>query len=188
MINGGTLDAGSNDGDGNGNNECKLGQEVLIRLGEKRNDSGNAAVAASSTTSPASARSDMQGVISSRGQGSTSVGGRETERSGIVSRIGDYVGKLGFGKSGRIDENPEDKEVDKETDDVQEHQMKVMFREQRPMPFELAILEAMLHEVSEKQGDRVTFVFIFSPFLGGEGGRGRGGAIDLHCILQSSVH
>lgn len=152
MNNEGVLDAGSNDGVVNGNKVCKLGKEGLLHLGEKRDDSGN--------TSTASAKSDMQG-IRSRGQGSTSVGGRETERSGIVSRIGDYVGKLGFGKSGRMDENHEDNEVDKEIDDIQEHQMKVMFREQRPMPFELAILEAMLHEVSEKQGDNLTLVFMY---------------------------
>lgn len=66
----------------------------------------------------------------------------------MPSTFGAYVEALGFGEGqggngGDVDGAREREEEE----DAQEHQMKEMFKEQRPMPFELAMLEAMLQEV-----------------------------------------
>lgn len=68
----------------------------------------------------------------------------ENDSRGFVSKLGEYAEALGF--RGADDGGGGD---EKEQEHVQEHQLKVMFREQRPMPFELAMLEVMLQEVSE---------------------------------------
>lgn len=84
-----------------------------------------------------------EGVVG--GGGATGGGGDREEFSGMASRFGAYVEALGFG--GGQEGHGGDVDGEEEEKDVQEHQMKVMFREQRPMPFELAMLEAMLQEV-----------------------------------------
>lgn len=78
----------------------------------------------------------------------------DESRSDIASRIGEYVGAFRFG--GRRGDGEEEDAEDNEEEgfnvkETHEHQMKVMFKEQRPMPFELAMLEAMLQEVRKKK-------------------------------------
>lgn len=90
-------------------------------------------------------REKGEGVVS---DGGATGGGERAAYSGMVSRFGAYVEALGFG--GGQEGNGGDVERSRdggEKEDAQEHQMKVMFREQQPMPFELAMLEAMLQEV-----------------------------------------
>ena len=80
---------------------------------------------------------------------------RTTEESPadtIATKLGEYVEealRFGAGVGGYADRGGEGegKAGEEEEDDPQVHQMKVMFREQQPMPFELAMLEAMLQEV-----------------------------------------
>lgn len=93
---------------------------------------------------------------------------RETGLSpDIVSRLGEYVSAFGFGR-GVGEDGEAGAELEEEVVAVPEdHQMKVMFREQRPMPFELAMLEAMLQEVSgrskvasERDQSGAFFVFV----------------------------
>ncbi|CAM9631480.1 unnamed protein product [Pylaiella littoralis] len=75
----------------------------------------------------------------------------------VATKIEKYVeGAFRFGSGGHADERTgqekgeqeeEEEEEEEEEDDAQQYQIKVMFKEQLPMPFELAMLEAMLEEV-----------------------------------------
>ena len=90
-------------------------------------------------------RGKVEGVVS---DGGPSGGGESAGYWGMPSAFGAYVEALGFGEGqggngGDVDGAREREEEE----DAQEHQMKEMFKEQRPMPFELAMLEAMLQEV-----------------------------------------
>lgn len=91
------------------------------------------------------ARGKGEGVGS---DGGATGGGKRAAYSGMASRFGAYVEALGFGGGqGGSGGDVEGAREGEEEEDAQENQMKVMFREQQPIPFELAMLEAMLQEV-----------------------------------------
>eukprot|EP00903_Cladosiphon_okamuranus_P018958 g17435.t1 len=74
----------------------------------------------------------------------------ESPADTIAAKLGEYMEealRFGAGVGGYADRGVEGEGGDEKEEDPQVHQMKVMFREQQPMPFELAMLEAMLHEV-----------------------------------------
>ncbi|CAM9376932.1 unnamed protein product [Ascophyllum nodosum] len=118
---------------------CELGNEGILH---PRGARGGSANGAPSSSSPTTATSNapvmpndnlrMKSDKDDRNQNDQDGAPDDGRSTGLVSKIDEY---------GEPDEKAED--------DVREHQMKVMFEEQRPMPFELAMLEAMLQEVIE---------------------------------------
>lgn len=85
--------------------------------------------------------------VDSQQQTTTTTGDEDQSTADkLAEKLGEYVeGALRFGAgTGALDG---EEGAEKEEEETQEHQMKVMFREQLPMPFELAMLEAMLQEV-----------------------------------------
>ena len=120
---------------------CELGNEGILH---PRGARGGSANGAPSSSSPTTATSNapvmpndnlrMKSDKDDRNQNDQDGAPDDGRSTGLVSKIDEY---------GEPDEKAED--------DVREHQMKVMFEEQRPMPFELAMLEAMLQEVRKRQ-------------------------------------
>lgn len=64
--------------------------------------------------------------------------------------------KAVFGVAGQEDGSGEEEEEEKGT--RREHPLNTMFQEQSPMPFELAMLEAMLQEVTL----RYIYIYLYS--------------------------
>lgn len=87
------------------------------------------------------------------GTASPAASAEGSSRGNIATKLGEYVEEAlrlssGVGWSARGVEDGGGGEEKEEREAQAEHQqMKVMFREQLPMPFELAMLEAMLQEV-----------------------------------------
>ncbi|CAN0560210.1 unnamed protein product, partial [Ectocarpus sp. 12 AP-2014] len=85
--------------------------------------------------------------------------GDESAADKLAAKVGDYVQeafRFGagvasseelWGKNRDKDAAALQEEGEEEEEQEEHHQMKVMFREQLPMPFELAMLEVMLQEV-----------------------------------------
>lgn len=116
------------------------------------NDSGSPEPRLGRQQQPAGAPQQPTATARARG------GEDETASDNFVAKVGDYVQEAfrfgaGVASSGELWGKSRDEDAaewrEEGEQEEEEHQMKVMFREQLPMPFELAMLEVMLQEVSE---------------------------------------
>lgn len=141
-------------------NAGELGREGT--LASRLASDGDDATGGDDSTVGVSSTSGVPGGQRTGGAGTSGAYNSWTESAdAVVSKVGGYLGGFalrgrgGYGK-GDGEEAGGDRRGEEE---VREHQMKVMFREQQPMPFELAMLEAMLQEV--RGSKRYTAVFLF---------------------------
>lgn len=139
----------------------------MAKKGSKRADSTskvvNTAVISGGETMAGSSR-ETRGRLGAIGEAESSQTGRGSgvREGDALFATGKLKPSLGIGRQeGRsrsedgtdLDGDPEDREKS-EMDGIQVHPMMVMFSEQMPMPFELAMLEAMLQEVSGRRDSR----------------------------------
>lgn len=120
-------------------------------------DGGNTTGGGKDSTGGVFSTSGVPGGEGKGGDGASSAYNSWTESAdAVVSKVGGYIGEFALGRRGGHGKGG-GKEAGgdpREEEEVREHQMKVMFREQQPMPFELAMLEAMLQEVREETNTR----------------------------------
>lgn len=147
---------------------CELGQKGTFapRL---RNDPTATPSPFSSSLSSSTTGEDIGGVARPIAFGGVLEGvkkKKETETKNsdgsVVSKWNEYASRaFGFATASRWGGRKSEGAgtgVNNDKKEVLEHQMKVMFKELPPMPFELAMLEAMLQEVREMSG---IYIYIY---------------------------